>query len=346
MKLLVCAAGLAALLIAPVRSQVANPAVEAAMEEIVVAGEYPGPGLWRVVKAAPDGEHVLWIFGTPRFVPEAIRWKSREVERVAAASQELIMPESFGIKVDGKVGVFTMIRYLPAALRARKNPDDGKLQDVLPADVYARWKVLKARFIGRDNGIESWRPFFVAEKLTDEAFKDLRAEMGIDPWRFIGPVASEHKLRVTGPQVEYKVPKEQLRDALKTFLKAPLADVECLDATMKVLQGLADHDATNARAMAWAKGNLAVLRGLPQLPDPDPPCTAALVESQAILDLHLFEGKDQLQELGLQKWLQAVEAALTHNRSTLALLPIEELLRPEGRLSTLRAKGYEVLDPT
>ena len=346
MKLLVGAAGLAALLIAPVRSQVAVMAAEAPMEEIVVAGEYPGPGLWRVVKATPDGEHLLWIFGTPRFVPDAIQWKSREVERVAAGSQEVIMPEGIGLEVDGHVGVFTLIRYLPAALRARKNPGDGKLQDVLPADVYARWKTLKARFIGRDGGIESWRPIFAAEKLQDQAFKKLQADAGINPWRAIGPVVKEHEVRITGPQIKYRVPKEQLGNALKAFNRAPLADVECLDVTMKVLEGLGDEGATQARAMAWAKGDLAALRGLPLLPDADRPCTAALVESQAVRDLHLVEGIEQLAELGLQKWLEAADAALTNNRSTLALLPIEELLRPDGRLDRLRAKGYSVQEPT
>jgi hypothetical protein len=34
------------------------------MDEVVVNGEFPGPGLWKVTRADVDG-HVLWIVGEP-----------------------------------------------------------------------------------------------------------------------------------------------------------------------------------------------------------------------------------------------------------------------------------------
>ena len=61
-------------------------------------------------------------------------------------------------------------------------------------------------FIGRDGGIESWRPIFAADKLQDQAFKKFQADAGINPWRAIGPVVKEHEIRITGPQIKYRVP--------------------------------------------------------------------------------------------------------------------------------------------
>jgi hypothetical protein len=40
-----------------------------------------------------------------------------------------------------------------------------------------------------------------------------------------------------------------------------------------------------------------------------------------------------------------VDRALAANRSTLAILPIDELLKENGKLSLLRERGYRVEEP-
>ena len=45
-------------------------------------------------------------------------------------------------------------------------------------------------------------------------------------------------------------------------------------------------------------------------------------------------------------WLFTVRASLSKNRSTFAVIPTGELLRPDGFLSTLRDLGYEVESPS
>jgi len=44
-------------------------------------------------------------------------------------------------------------------------------------------------------------------------------------------------------------------------------------------------------------------------------------------------------------WLNAAESALTNNTVTLAVLPIEQMLKTDGYLARLKAKGYAVLEP-
>ena len=44
-------------------------------------------------------------------------------------------------------------------------------------------------------------------------------------------------------------------------------------------------------------------------------------------------------------WLENADRALSDNDSTFAILPLKDLLRPDGPLSRLRERGYEVLEP-
>ena len=41
-------------------------------------------------------------------------------------------------------------------------------------------------------------------------------------------------------------------------------------------------------------------------------------------------------------WLAAARAALTKNTQTFAVLPMDELLKPDGYLARLEAAGYQV----
>jgi hypothetical protein len=55
-----------------------------------------------------------------------------------------------------------------------------------------------------------------------------------------------------------------------------------------------------------------------------------------------------LQDIPEQKqkyWLTEAEGSLTKHESTFAVLPIIELLKPNGYLAALREKGYVVEEP-
>jgi flavin-binding protein dodecin len=44
-------------------------------------------------------------------------------------------------------------------------------------------------------------------------------------------------------------------------------------------------------------------------------------------------------------WLAAAEQALARNASTVAVLSIDEILKPDGYVARLRQKGYAIEDP-
>src|SRR5687767_6290409 len=65
-------------------------AADTVIEEVLVTGVQPGPGLWRVTRPTDNGEHVLWIMGQYHTLPKKMEWRSTELEAAIAGSQELL----------------------------------------------------------------------------------------------------------------------------------------------------------------------------------------------------------------------------------------------------------------
>ncbi len=62
------------------------------LEEVLVTGQQPGPGLWKVTRPAAGNDHVLWILGSYGPLPKKMQWRSTELEAVLRESQEVIGP--------------------------------------------------------------------------------------------------------------------------------------------------------------------------------------------------------------------------------------------------------------
>jgi len=302
------------------------------LEEVLVTGEQPGPGLWKVTRPSDAGGNVLWILGSYSPLPRKMDWRSRDLEAVLAASQELIESPS----VNAKVGPLGGVTLLPSLMGLRRNPDDARLQDVVPPELYARWLPLKARYLGRDDDVEKWRPIFAAQELYSKALqKSGFAQYGV-VWPAVEKLARRARVEITSPEVSFKVDKP--RDAIKAFKDEPLADLECFERTIERLES--DLDLMRVRANAWATGDVAKLRTLAPV-DQASACIAVVMNSQVARE----RGYTDLPERTEAAWLAAAEAALARNASTVAVLSIDRLLRPEGYLDRLRSRGYVIEDP-
>ncbi len=298
------------------------------LDTVLVTGEQPGPGLWKVTK----GEHVLWILGTQLPLPKKMTWRAQEVEKIIAQSQEVLADAA--VKVD--IGFFRMLTLLPSLLSAKKNAQGAKLQDVLPVELYTRWLVLKARYIGRDPGAERLRPMLAARELYENAIRKSGLSNRNDVWRVVEGAAK--KSRVPIVTVEVKIPVDDPKQAISDFKSTTgELDVACLATTIKRLE--TDLDAMRARANAWAIGDLQALKNLPY-PDQRAACLAAVASNPRLAE-QLADAQRRIDA----EWLAAAEAALGKNTSTFAALPNTELFKPDGRLASLRAKGYVVEEP-
>jgi hypothetical protein len=300
------------------------------MDAIVVSGELPGPGLWRISK----GEHFMWVLGTQYPLPKRMKWVSREVEQAVIESQEVLLPTRASLTA--KIGWFKGMLLLPAAMGSRKNPDKEKLVDVVPPELYARWLPLKAKYIGRSRSIEKQRPLFASQKLYQKAIK--RAGLSNDSivYPLIKKTAKKHKIPMSNPEIKIDIgdPKQ----AIKDFASTSLDDLDCFAKTLDRLE--TDLDTMRDRANAWATGDIEALRGLP-FSDQNQACADAVLQSRVTRERGLDDLFDRLKDT----WLGAAETAIAKNQITFAVLPMSMILRPDGYIEALRARGYEVEEP-
>ncbi len=314
----------------PVAAPVSGQGGIVDLDAMVVRGVQPGPGLWKVTQ----GEHTLWILGTIAPLPGNMTWQADEVEQAIAQSQQILASPS--VKLDADVGFFGKLALVPSAMKAMKNPDGATLQEVLPADLYARWVPLKAYYLGRDGGIEKKRPMMAAGELYQAAIKKNGLSRKPVVWPVVEAAAKRHGLKPTPTTLEFKVtdPKQALRE----FTAGGMNDTACFRSLLNAVQN--DLPTMVERANAWAVGDIERLRNMPR-EDPMAACSAAISQTQFARN----RGMDRLDERLREHWVGIVRKSLRANTGTFAVLPLSVLLAPNGYLDALRAEGYEITAP-
>ncbi len=300
------------------------------LETVVVSGIQPGPGLWRVSK---DGRQ-MWVLGTLAPLPKRMEWNSAEVEaKVAAAGVVLLAPtvnlEAKGVRLGG-------IFLLPTLLKARNNPDKEKLADVLPAADYARWRVLKARYLPRNGAVEKRRPILAAMDLRQEAFDQQDLSWRDIAGRVVSRAAKKADVPVERPSVTLVV--EDAKAKLKEFATNPVDDLQCFRRTLDQVEN--DLGTLATRANAWAQGEIGMLRDLTYT-DNAQACTDALLQS----GLGKREGFSELPGRVQAAWLEAAEKALATHPESFAVLPMARVVGERGYLVALEQRGYAVQSP-
>jgi hypothetical protein len=310
----------------PPPAAAAPEALEEAPQTILVSGSRPGPGMWKVSK----GEHVMWVFGTYSPLPSKMEWRSRQVEKTIANSQEYLKPPSAGFGVG-----WSGLTALPFLFGIKKNPD-GELKNLLPPEVYARWQPMKQKYFGNDDDVERERPSFIAAQLNERALKEAGLTGGGEVAKTIDKLADKYKLKVTDASVHIEI--KDPGKAVREFKKSPMDDVPCLVKTIERLEG--ELDVMRARANAWAVGEIDDIRKLNY--GDRAACQQALTSSSLAKNQPEFK---TLSETAATAWVSAAEKALAANTSTFAVVHIKEIFDPNGVIARLQAKGYTVEAP-
>ncbi|RUL74908.1 TraB/GumN family protein [Dyella choica] len=297
---------------------------------VTVTGEQPGPGLWKVSK----GGHVMWVLGTLTPLPKGMEWRSREVEQTIARSQEVLEAPSAEVKVEA--GFFAKLALLPSAYSVRKNPGGETLEQILPPQMYNRWEMLKPQYFGSDRKVESWRPIVVALKLYQRALEKSGLTARNDINKAVFKLADKHDVKRV--PVKYKLVVEHPREALDTIKQTNLHDVSCFNQTLETVQNQMGN--LTERANAWSTGDIQALRGF-AVNDRDRSCLIAVINADFAEQLGLHD----LPMLMEQEWLRAAETALAGHAQIFAVLPMEQVLAPDGYLAHLQARGYTIEAP-
>lgn len=331
----VCLIGTVAAILLPPSALMAQVQPEATtsnrkIEEIIVYGRQPGPPMWKVSR----GEHVLWLFGVLLPLPENMQWESDKVAAVIAQSQEYLsikMPEQ---RIP--LNPFKLVRAYRLAVSLTMNPGGATLADVVPENMYARFAALQAQYPVRD--FEKMRPYFAAEALHGNAVRanhltnDSDVEKRIE--RLICQNGAIKKTEIHfGPDyLDYEFLKSEgdrlLDDASST------EELVCFEASLASIE--TDVEGMKYRADAWARGYVDEIRYYQEYPDQYGAC------------LQVFKSIGDVQALMQQtdaEWMVAAERALANNVSTFAVLPMDQLIKPDGLLEQLRVSGYAIVEP-
>lgn len=300
------------------------------LDTVVVSGQVTGPGFWQVYK---DDDHELWIMGSISPRPGNIQWDATEAKRLVADADQVLWQASYGVNIQSNL--FQQIGLGYGYLKAQKNPDGKRLQDVLPPALYARWQKAKALYLPHNRGIERQRPLTAAQDLLDAAVK--RAHLSKDP--LIGPAIADTikagNIPQVFPQFEVKLTADQAKVALTEVREQNLDDARCLEATLDAIER--DMPRMVANANAWATGDLASM-SFDAMAKREALCADAMMNPE-------FSAKHGIPNIPASitaEWLKAAEKALATKRLTVAFLPIQDLIGPNNVLDKLRAKGYTV----
>jgi hypothetical protein len=302
----------------------------------------------------------MWVL-TDTTAPAGTSWRFEQVESRLAESQLLMYPGS----AHPDFGFFTIVRMLtlvPAMLRMEKIPHNKTLKDVVPTEVYGRWRLLKTAYAPHDNDLERLRPSLammkleqtIDERLTGKKRSAQPAQAPQVPPPLPGSAlrplldkaAKTHKVKVRVlPDVEWKIDLKVMRRAMKFFNEGNMeVDANCINRQLEYLERRTEYLKKSAAGMAQEK-----------FAERLPPCDEKMIlngksGNGEVLDSaemeKMFEEMNLQEERGARQldaeWIVAAETALAKNKSTLAVLRISNA---KGYIADLRKLGYEVEEP-
>ena len=309
-------------------------------EVIVVVGRQPGPPLWRVYK----GDNVLWIFPYLSPVPKDMIWESDKVATVIADAQEVLeLPNqrvgASPLLLLNPVNIFRGMRLMK---RLSRNPDGATLAQSVPADLFARFAALQAKYFPDQDDFEELRPVVAGGRMTALIQRQEQLVRGDKILATIRRLIRRNR-HIERTKIEVKMELEggyqQIADRMETLTESldHAHELACFEGLITHMER--DLEPMKQRANAWARGHINEFRDIPLQGDSEGACKALMMNSSE---------QETLTDLGNHmeaQWLDAAEKALATNRTTFAILPINSLLTDDGLLGKLKAKGYQVREP-
>jgi uncharacterized protein YbaP (TraB family) len=297
------------------------------IEEILVVGEQPGPAMWRVTK----GDHSLWILATLDPLPKNMVWRSKSVDERIAASQLVLSPP----QLSAHVGFFRSMTLVPSLLHARHAPNGEALEQSLPHDLYIRWLALRVKYLGHGDD-EKLRPLLAAADLYRHAIDQAGLSYDSHVWQRIQATAQGKRVPVQPVSLEVPIdnPKQYVRD-LSSIPSA--GEVDCMRSTVELVE--TQLPVMAKRANLWSTGDIEKLRALLRP-------NAAETCASAVLVVPSFQAEYAKLDAQLHSaWLAAAEKAIAANVSTVGVVSMAELVKPDGWLALFRARGYQITEP-
>lgn len=284
------------------------------VETVVVNADEGGPAMWQVSR----GDSHVWILGAVQPLPEGLQWNSARLEKVVTGARAIYTQPRASAGILGGIWFFLTNRdaiYLPG---------DDKVEGVLPEPLLGRFMAARKE-AGKDaDRYEDYRLPIAALMLESDVLK----ERG-----FAGDVF-EDRLRKIARNAGVAMRPIADYDALKMLKELPKLSAEqnlaCVNDALDDIDQL--RASARPSAEAWADGDLAALM-------------AAYRQSRFERCLAAVSTARALWERSVRDTLAKVDDALSKPGKVLIVVGIDALLRKNGVLERLRAKGFTVDDP-
>ena len=296
----------------------AQGTVPPSLEEVVVTGEHPGPGMWHAHRGAAQ----LWILGSMSPLPKGITWRSQQVERVLQSANQVLVQKPFDI------GIARILWLLLTERSAFMIGGGKRLVDVMPPGLHARFALQRAKYTEDEKKWERFRPIIAAAFLQQAAFHGVGLSARLDLGAAMRTLAKKYRVAVD----EVKMAgMSDVMDALKTMPQA--TENACVEASLVTVEK--DLPRLVERAQAWSNGDVERIEKLTGPPEVDA-CRAALEAGK---------GANELLRLMRRSWLEALEKSAQDRSVTVAVINMDMVLERGGLLDELRARGYAIEAP-
>jgi len=291
----------------------------------------PGPPLWKI----SNGEHVMWIFPYIGVIPKDMEWESGRVEKLIAEAQEYLPKPDGGHGITVSLNPINLVRLASLFNKNTHLPKGETFEDILPAPLYQRFTLLKARYFPKNDKIEKLAPhhagdtireaIFDHEKLSSRFAITTEINKFVERNRTLRITRTSHMVTDTVKFKELKEIEEREEAAFSIELQ-----VACLEKQIAYFEN--EMPLLKNRANAWALGYIDDLLVPAQVRDDFDPCASPEFRDDDL----------EIETIRQTQWLAAAEIALTTNDRTFAVLDIDDILKENGLVAQLQAKGYTV----
>jgi len=298
--------------------EVAAPPTDtsAVVEELVIEGRPMGPALWTVKRG--DAEVVVLGGLTP--LPHQLKWTSPRLERALARADLLLVPPQGRPRVTDLPGMTVRVASLRQGLGQKLEPN-------LPPALRARFVQARERLAMGPGRYDHWKPAIAGFMLL----ADFREHEGLSTGK---PATTVQ--RMAKAQRGRRMKTEPIADIpLGAMVKSaasltPAQQEACLTAALNDIE--AETARARTAAQAWAIGDLATVR------------TNA---SADLLDRCLLQlpSLTSLLEQDTAQSVRSIDQALRHPGTTVAIIDLRLLLRANGVLDRIKAKGAQISVP-
>jgi hypothetical protein len=280
------------------------------VEELVVTAATPSPAWWRV----SNGESTVWILGAPMGpLPKDLKWDLKVLDKRMDGAKALILPSA---ATAGIGDIFGLLR-----LRG-KLKEKASLEPSLPEPLRIRFAAARTA-MGKDAGrYDGWSPVWAGMLLQRDYLEQAGLRGGASIPGLARDAGRRHHVevqRATHPAMPVlRSAVDQMRDEQKAL--------NCLGGYLESVETPPERYRRAARA--WAVGEVRTAIDLPRGAD---------------ICRELFT--DEFTANSIRDEVAAIDTALQTPGSSVAVVPLRQLLVRSGVLAQLKAKGFEIVDP-